>query len=280
VTDAAPCRDNQASRFKNGLGLGLALAGSFVLASSAACAQLGLQVGAGTVRYVAEEPAPSGGLLNREEGELASRSLGLLQRGGDWAWHVTHRQDSGTVEYRGRTQLGLPLRTSTDLGREEFTLGGEHAWPLSDVGLQFAFGTGVEQLRTRRHIRSTPLTGELIETLRTRQWVLAARATHALSLDGRPLRLGASLQAERPWSQRLRVDSSGLLFSALELRPASRWGGRLGVHAAWALGSGLEIGAHIEQQVYRPGAATGSTAIYPGSVQKLRAFAALLSWTP
>ena len=259
----------------------LALAACFALLhATAGWAQTTrFAAGYGSARYAAEEPSPTGGVSNREDGRLERRTLEARHRNDGWTWQAAHRRSEGTLDYRGSTQIGLPLRTLTDLQRSESALGGAFASALGGPGADIALGAGVEEVRTRRRIRATGFSGELIETLHTRQWLLGASASYAMQLGARPLRMSIALQADRPWSQRLVVDSLGVL-DTFGLRPAPRWGSRLGFAAEWTVGAGLEIGIHIEQQIYRPGAAMGGTASYPGSVQKLRSLVAALSWTP
>jgi hypothetical protein len=240
----------------------------------------------GTARYVSEEHLPSGALFNREEGKLAHWTLGLTHSVSDWTWSLTLRQASGTLDYRGRNQLGLPLRTTTDLRRDEWTLAGGHLWHWNDAGTSLSLGAGVMGVRTRRHIRATAISGELTETLRSQRWLLKTGATARTALDTLPLRLGAWAQIDRPWSQTLDVDTHGV-FDPFVVRPTSRWGGTVRAEATLTFSHGVDVGCYVGMQTDRPGpsasivthrgGAPAGSASYPGSVQKSRLLGASLS---
>jgi hypothetical protein len=233
--------------------------------------------GIGGARYVSEERLSSGSLFNREEGDLLRAELELRHSVGPWAWQVARGRSHGTLDYRGRTQLGLPLRTFTDLQRDELALALEHRWAWSDLGV--TWGAGMDTLRTRRHIRRTAISGALTETLRSELVFVRVGGYTATSLAARPLRLGGSLQVGYPWSQSLSVDTHGVT-DPFVLRPASRWSGRLRVEALWSVTGDFAIAGHLGQETYRPGASAAATvyrngvavggASYPGSVQKFR----------
>jgi hypothetical protein len=243
-------------------------------------------VGVGTVRYVAEEHLPGGTLFNREAGDLPQWTLGLAHAVSDWTWSLALRQTAGILEYRGRNQIGLPFRTTTDLRRDEWEIVGDHRWEWDSSGVVTSLGTGVQGVRTRRHIRATAISGELTETLRSRRWLLRAGASVLTALDTLPLRLGASAQLDRPGSQTLAVDTHGV-FDAFVVRPAFRWGGTFRLDAAFALSRTVEVGCYAAMQTDRPGpsastvthrnGAPAGSASYPGSVQKSRLFGATLS---
>ncbi len=231
----------------------------------------------GTARYVSEERLSSGTLFNREEGDLLRWELDLRHTVENWTWRLSAEQSSGTIDYRGRNQLGLPLRTLTDLKRDEFALGLEYRWGWETFGA--TLGAGMDMLRTRRHIRPAAISGALTETLRSDQLFLRAGAFVETAFAERPLRLAGSLQLNQPFSQTLSVDTHGVA-DAFVLRPESRSGGRLRFDAAWSIGGNFDITCHFGQETYRPGPSAPATAFrngvavggasYPGSVQKLR----------
>jgi hypothetical protein len=270
--------------------LGLALCGGAADAEpadvAADTAETQIVARAGTARYVSEEPLPDGRVFNREQGSLQLSFVELRHALGDWTVRAALRQSRGTLDYAGQTQFGLPLFTQTDLARREVAIAAEHGWQFDD-GPTLSLGGGIESLRTVRDIRSTPISGALTETLRTRQWVLTARAAMTTSLADQPLRWGTRLELTRPWSQSLAVDAHGAV-DPLVLRPGQRWGGRLGFDAAWALGAALELGLSLGLEHYRPGASEAQTAFsggipvgsasYPGSVQKVRHLGLSLGW--
>ena len=240
----------------------------------------------GTARYVAEERLPGGTLFNRDEGDLPQWALGIAHARQDWTWSLSLRQAAGTLDYRGRNQLGLPLRTTTDLRRNEWAIVGEHHWNWNDAGIALSLGAGAQGVHTWRHIRATAISGELTETLRSQRWLLTTGASVSTALGTLPLRLGASAQLDRPWSQTLAVDTHGG-FDPFVLRPTSRWGSVLRLEAALALGHGVDVGCYVGMQTDRPGpsgsavvhrgGAPAGTASYPGSVQKSRLIGASLS---
>lgn len=200
------------------------------VSGAAGTSQLSGSIGA--ARYVSEEHLPSGTLFNREEGDLPQWALRLAHAASDWTWSLALRQAAGTLDYRGRNQIGLPLRTTTDLRRREWAIVGEHRWNWNDAGIAISLGAGAQGVHTWRHVRATAISGELTETLRSRQWLLTTGATVLTALGTRPLRLSASAQLDRPWSQTLAVDTHGV-FDPFVLRPTSRWGSVLRLEAAW-----------------------------------------------
>lgn len=246
-----------------------------------------LQAGVGAAHYVSEEPLPDGRVFNREQGTLRRTTLELRLAEGAWAVTAALRQAHGTLAYRGQTQFGIPLYTQTDLSRCELALLAEHQWQPHEGGPTYTLGAGAEALRTVRDIRATPFTTPLTETLSARQWALGAAAVQDTALAGHPVRVTASAQLNRPFSQALAVDTHGVV-DPLTLQPGKRRGGRLGWDMAMALGANVEIGLNLGARFYRPGASESATAYrggmpvgsasYPGSVQTVRHCDLVLNW--
>lgn len=69
-----------------------------------------LMASIGTARYVAEERLPGGTMFNRDEGDLPQWALGIAHARQDWTWSLSLRQAAGTLDYRGRIQLGCGVR--------------------------------------------------------------------------------------------------------------------------------------------------------------------------
>jgi hypothetical protein len=127
--------------------------------------ELNLSVLLEGANYVAEEYR-FGTLFNREDGSIAGPHLR-----GKYAnryWHIDFelRNLEGTIDYRGQNQLGIPIKTQTDLKYSQ--LGVSVTYQLRET----PFYTGIA-LRSRdidRRIRATPITQALHETLRQTEW--------------------------------------------------------------------------------------------------------------
>ena len=240
----------------------------------------------GTAHYSADERQSNGDLLNHEEGNLWRTTLGLQHAAGPWLVRGDFRESRGTLDYTGRTQLGLPLLTTTALSHRDLEVAAGYRWPLAGTS-SVAVIAGVEVLRTFRDIRATAFTTALTETLTSRRGALGSRAQTAVTVAGRPLRLAVSVDATRPWSQDLSVDTHGLT-DALVLHPRPRWGRRVDFEAMWQVAGSIALGVSAGQEVLRIGSAPSVTAYrsglpvgsasYPGTVQRLGHISGTFGW--
>ena len=107
-----------------------------------------------------------GTLFNRENGTLTGSYLRAGYINGPWRSVVEHRNISGTLDYQGQTQFGVPIASQTGL-------------KYSQSGILAAYQPGNTPwyagiaLRSRaldRRIHATPITQALHETLRQTEW--------------------------------------------------------------------------------------------------------------
>ena len=236
-------------------------------------------------RYDARETTPSGFVLNRDSGVLRGGTLALHAAVGAWRPGLALQALDGTLQYDGRTQIGLPLQTRTGLQwrRAALTLAPSAFVPLGPLALQPQLALG--HLRMARAIAATPVSLPTTETLQATTLGLGAAATWSsgtlawqLGLDGR-----------RPLRQRLEVDTFGVLDPYV-LRPQSRWSTQLLGTVAWSPQPGwtlrlgarreaLNVGASQAELVTADGRPAAVSA-YPGSRQRLRGWSLELLLEP
>lgn len=231
-----------------------------------------LDAGAATAGYDSVERLGGVLELNREQGRLNGGTLSAAADAGPLALALQFEQLAGTIGYDGFTQFGLPLQTATRLQRRTVgvALAPAQAWSAGPVLLRPA--VLAQTLRLRRAIQPTASTGALTETL----------TRHALGLQlaaeapAGPVLLSATLGAAWPRSQRLAVDSFGVL-DPYTLHPGGGDRRALRLAAAWPLPGGWRLVAEAAREGDRIGespavlATRGGTpaalALYPGSRQ-------------
>lgn len=237
-----------------------------------------LALQAGSARYTSEEFLPDGRLFNREQGRLGQSQLtGLLRLSAGWEAALQLRQASGTVDYQGQTQMGLPLFTQTRLVQEDGSLRLHRRGPAWGGAIEWALGGGVGALRVGRDIQPTPISSRLTETLRARHWLLGGELARTQSILGVPVRGALALEWRKPWRQTLSVDTHGVLDGVLVLEPARRSAWRGGLSLEAQLQPGWRLGLNLSADLYQPGASAGQVvyrngipvgqASYPGSRQ-------------
>lgn len=235
--------------------------------------------------YDARETTTSGFVLNREQGDLPGVALALGLGGplGHWTLQVAHEQ--GDVVYRGLTQLGLPVRTTTRLDVKRLLLGWSPQWELKLGPVALMPHAGLSWQRIDRAIQANAMASALTEKLDA----TAAR----LGLMARlPLAGIWSLQAEgqvsRPLHQSLHVNTFGF-YDSFTLRPGARTADRLALGVVWRAAEhwqgGLWVsrehwrfGESVAREIFRDGEAVGS-ANYPGSRQRLDGLALRVAYT-
>ena len=240
----------------------------------------------GVAAFTSEEHGADDQLLNHEAGRLWHTAVVLDHARGAWAVRAAFRQGTGTVDYRGQTQLGLPLLTRTGITNRELDMTVGYRWrpaPLARVGVV----GGAETLRTTRDIHSTAFSTELTETLTSQRWVIGPEIRGSLPVVGRLLRIAASLQFTRPWSQDLSVDTHGVT-DALTLEPQPRWSQRLEVEATCPVGPSVDIGISASHEILHAGASPAVTAYrgglpvgsasYPGNEQRVQHVSVVANW--
>lgn len=210
--------------------------------------------------------------LNREQGRLRGFALAAAADAGPVTVDLRVERLAGTLGYDGFTQFGLPLQTSTRLVRRtaDLALAPAQAWSVGPLALRPALLA--QTLALQRAIQPSASSAPLTETLRR----------HALGLQlaaeakAGPLALGATLAGAWPLSQRIAVDSFGVL-DPFVLHPAGGDRRALRLAASWPLAGGWSLEAEAARESDRFGespavlATRGGTpaalALYPGSRQ-------------
>jgi hypothetical protein len=257
------------------------LAAAALLRPGAAAAQeLVLQLGALRQQYESTERLSSGAAFNQESGALRGPRGDIALRHAGWSYALSAQRASGTVRYDGRTQIGLPLQTTTDLRHTAWSAHVGHAF----FGGALELAAGIGERDIDRRIQPTapgpfsPLGSQgLNERLHSTEWRVAARAGLPLLWDGR-----VSLEAEwlRNVDARLRVDTLGT-FDTTRVRVPdwSGWAARLAwsqpLAKHWALlvqyeWHRFDPPASGTQRLTRGGVDAGVSLRYPGSAQRLK----------
>jgi hypothetical protein len=126
--------------------------------------------------YVAREYR-NGALFNRDAGTLDGSYLRGGYTSGSWRLGVEHRYVSGTIDYQGQNQLGLPIESQTELKYSQ--LGTSAIYQLRDM--PFYAGITLRSRKIDRRIQATPITQALHETLQQTEWGPVAGAEWNLS---------------------------------------------------------------------------------------------------
>jgi hypothetical protein len=225
--------------------------------------------------YDARETAPNGFLLNHEQGDLPGIAVTLAADGplGRWALHAAH--EGGDVAYRGVSQFGLPVRTTTLLDVNRLAVRWAPAWAPRFGSVRLQPELQLTRQRIGRAIRPSQSSTALTEKLDA--LFIHGGLSVLLPLSDRwSLRVDGELN--RSLALRLHVDTFGF-YDDLVLRPAAHAAGRFGVAVSWqpapdlraAICVGREywrFGASGSREVARDGVVVGS-ANYPGSHQRL-----------
>lgn len=234
----------------------------------------GLTLGGGPVgaRYDSVERLDGVVTLNREQGRLRGAALSASAEAGPVTVELHGERLSGTLGYDGFTQLGLPLQTTTRLVRSGggLALAPARAFALGALALRPALVA--QTLRIERAIQPTATTSALTETLQ--RHALGLRVAAEVPVG--PWVLGATLGAAWPLSQRLAVNSFGVL-DAFTLHPDGGDRRALQGQAVWHMGQGWSLVAEAARESDRIGAsaavlatrggAPAALALYPGSRQ-------------
>jgi hypothetical protein len=241
------------------------------------------QFALGAIRqdYRSIERYPSGAVSNEERGTLNGARIEGSVPTGPLSLALDVMQARGTVNYDGRTQLGLPLQTSTDLQHRAASL-----LVLGRLSDYLELGGGIGTREIDRRIRPTAPsalhpsgTQGLNERLRATEWRLAARAFW-------PTAFGSRFSIEGDWLRsvdgRLRADFLGTFDTAqLSLPDWSAWSAKLAwshrvgawqfrIHHEWLH---FEVPAAGPQPLTAGGGDAGASFSYPGSDQRIRAIA-------
>ncbi len=227
------------------------------------------------VSYRASERFESGALADEEKGRLQGLCLraGVVTGANTLALRIS--QIDGLLEYRGSTQIGLPITTTTVLSLQDTAL--EYAHEIRTSGPwrgSAGIGAGVRQID--RDIQPTFFSGPLTENM---TWQYARAGVQVGYQFNSRLELTAQARGERGLRASLNVDYHGYGDPAtLHPRPAN--GYELETAAVWRytprVAFSLSYALHDQQYGSTPYSAFLRNGIvagqvrYPGSQQTMR----------
>lgn len=250
----------------------LCLAGACVVLP--ARAEIGLDASAAQAHYRAVERFANGSIADTEAGTLEGGRVGVWWGAAPCQLGLDLGHMEASVQYRGRSQAGFPIRTHSRIGLDETALQGR--WRITGEGAFHAELTGALGLRRiDRRISPTLLSTPLTEVMRWRFAQLGARARWSFG-DG--WFATGKAHIEQGLGARLAVDFHGVA-DPVQLKPRH---GRTGHHVELALGRALPhdtslslrasqarhyYGASSSLPYTRNGLANGQVH-YPGSTQR------------
>jgi hypothetical protein len=243
-------------------------------------------VGAAAVhsRYLAVERLDDGSTADTESGPLTGARLTAWRDVGGWHIGVAADHLDGRIAYRGRSQIGFPIRTHSRIAIDEVGLDASRSLALTDAVTATA-AAAAGQRRIDRRIAPSLLSTPLTEVLTWRfvqigghaRWAMTERWTAAVGI-----------RIEQGLSARLDVDFHG---AADPVSLAPTWGHpghRLNLEVGRTVTDDLTLAltaSHARQaygasswQDYRRGGVAVSRVRYPGSVQRLDDLGLAVTW--
>ncbi|HJY76794.1 MAG TPA: outer membrane beta-barrel protein [Burkholderiales bacterium] len=128
-------------------------------------AQTDFQVSAGVTGFRYKEYDEGGVLLDQEDASLPGITLELGRREGPWRISVNGSYFSGTADYGGQTQTGVPANTNTDEQLWSAGLRLERQIQMGSVSLSPYLGFGYHEwrrdIKNGRTVNNTPVNGLL-----------------------------------------------------------------------------------------------------------------------
>jgi hypothetical protein len=225
--------------------------------------------------YDALEKTSGGSVLNREQGWLNGIAVGIGVQGARGGWTLQAGYERGEPHYRGVTQTGIPLNTTTELRVRRLALRWAPPWQARIHAMVLDGYAELAHQRVDRAIQPTA------QSLRLREWMDTTWLRSGAMLHV-PLNQAWSVHADAqiawPLQQRLDVDASGL-YDPFSLTPRRRISNQISAGLAWhatpqlrvemwATGDYWRFGPSSPRPISRGGENAG-TAAYPGSRQSL-----------
>ena len=253
------------------------------MAAAGACAQPSLQLDLTGAQYTAVERLAGGQVANAERGRLSLQvaALGPLAGG---HWRLSAQALQGRVDYEGRSQIGWPIRSSSQIDAQEARLSALR--PLGVTGpLQWQAEASLGWRRLSRRIAPTLLSTPLSETL---DWGHLQLGLHSRWAWAAGWSAEAGAQLEQGLAARLAVDFHGLadaarvtpgrarIGHAVQLGLARDGPGGLSLHLQWGQARQAYGGSDWVPQT-RAGLPIGQLR-YPGSSQGLDSLSLGLRW--
>lgn len=252
-------------------------------AAGTALAQIDVDLAAVRARYDSIERFASGATANTEFGTLVGARGTMWWNAGPWGVGLGLSHLVGDIRYRGRTQIGFPIRTTTRLELQEVAVAGR--WRLTDAdfpGVTITAAAGMRRIdrRIAASVFSTPLS----EVLR---WRFAQAGLRMSWSFGSGWIAGAEARVEQGTGARLDVDFHGVA-DPLQLTPGRGRGTRVAIEIGKYIAPGVALrlrashsrqryGASAWESYLRNGQPAGQ-ARYPGSTQRLDEIQLVLDW--
>ena len=251
-----------------------ALCAGLAFAPEGHCADLQASLAHQQSSYLAQEHFDSGQLANEERGVLHAWFAAARAQADDNVYSIEAIRQAGALAYAGRTQIGIPIGTRTDLVLTDVRVVYERILargPSWEAGAGLAVG----QRRIERAIAPTVWSTALDETLRWRYWRMQAQASHAL---GGAFTMTGRVFVERGQSAALDVDFHGM-GDSVTVHPCAATGYGAQADLRWRLAPQVSLGLALatERQdygaspyvTYSQGGAPVGLVRYPGSRQTL-----------
>ncbi len=233
------------------------------------------QLQALSARYDAREATAAGVELNRDRGTLVGASAGIAADAWGMHWTLSAARLGAAVAYTGFNQIGLPLRTQTDLRLQRIDLVAEPAARLAIGRGSLGGVAGLGGSRIDRAIRAS------LNSLPATEVMCGVRLSLGLSWD-QPLADAVTLRldatADWPLRQRLLVTTFGQ-YEDYSLRPASRAGTTFRLALRWRVTPAATLRFEFDDQRLPFGASDAvvvtrdgrpsAVSSYPGSRQRL-----------
>lgn len=245
----------------------------------------GVSIGLSRHEYDSSEKSAGGSVLNREEGWLNGIAVGIGADGERGRWTLKAGYERGEPGYRGVSQTGDPLNTTTGLRVRRLALRWAPPWQASVHSVAVDGYAELAHQRIDRSIQPTEQSLALREWMDT-TWLRGGLMLHAPFTEAWSVQ--ANAQLAWPLAQRLRVDAPGI-YDPFRLTPGRRMSNQIGAGFAWratprlrvelwATGDYWRFGRSPSRTITRDGETAG-TAEYPGSRQSLHGLSLRLeSW--
>jgi hypothetical protein len=218
----------------------------------------------------ATEPAAGGGIANRDHGRLPALTLSTGTRAAGLDWQASFQTAQGTVAYRGATQLGIPLASTSRLHWQSLQLQATHPW----ADTPWSFGAQLDWTERRRAIAASQISLPLTETQSALALGLVVRGEWRLPGDWT---LSSQASLSRNLNSHLDV-VPGASFDPLRLALKPSWQSELSLTASRALQPGLQIQTSLTTRQLKLGTSdpavltSAGTPVgvlrYPGSTQR------------
>ena len=219
----------------------LAIAIGLAAACTLAHAQTDLQVSAGVMDFSYKEFSSSGAVLDKEDAYLPGITGDLGHRIGAWRISVNGSFFSGSADYGGQTQAGVPANTNTDEQLWSAGLRVERQIQMGSASLSPYLGLAYHEwrrdIKNGRTVNNTPVTG-LLEVYSWKTAELGALLWFGAGSGGLQAGIDARVFTTVAPELQVRVPGTGR-DTLLEL--GEETGGRVALLGTYPLGARLRL---------------------------------------